>query len=854
MSKKILLVGTRMAVFLLPLGFGCVQFNFAHDMEVVASAGGLNLVNMASGKPYALDPKPNYKLCGDDGDSVQLTDGIVYDGKAQLWTRKETVGWEKKNHVKITVDLGESKSIGRIGIHSGFDGPMNVQWPYSIAVFASNNDRDYEFLTELVDPTWQNEGLPNELSPWDCAKQGNISRWYRGGGLGVRARYVLFMAAAPQCFFCDEIEITEGGDKKQIPSEGKIAKGDLGAYVAARLCFAEDIRGIRRNAESLPEETRKILETEISGFEAKVSGMDAAFFRSPGYRATAPLNDLHRELFRINAETLRMRGMPPLVVWHKHRWDPLGATEVPENLTTQTGWKRLLSPLGLFEKFPELRLELMNGEYRAEVLNLTNARREELEVGIFFQNLPGGRMPDYIRVHQVEFVATGNGRMIADALPEAEKDGNEYKIRIPGGMTRQVWFAAHPDKLKTGIYHGRIVLTPKRGIRRKLDFNLAVVDFRFPDRPRLSFYLWDYTDKPYGFAGMTDANVKLAIDDLNAHFMDTPYAHAGSACYPAKDAFDANGKLVGPLRTKGFDEWTARWPDARCYALCLGNSLPDFVAGDTPGSEQFNNKLAQWSSAFAEYAEKKGVPPERIMLHLYDEPASTEHYRLNTLWAKAIKQGCSRFRLFVNPFGCDKPNQELETMLAEYNVICALFQFYPDMPDILTKTSGRPGRELHLNNSPGSPGWTRLLDPYYYHLLLAWHCWNNGATGMSTWNYWNSPLSAWNELMLENSSYGLVYTTENSITAGKHWEAIREGIEDHEYLAILRDKMEQAKKDGKNPAIIVEAETFLHNAPKRVADSYDRKKRFWSIEKDRTAADASRHQVLRLLQKIKDAE
>jgi len=852
MKEKLSLIGTRLAIFLLVLCYCCVRPDFSRAREIAASAHGSNSVNIALGKPYTLDPKPNYERSSDKGDLTQLTDGTIYDGNGQLWLQKETVGWVHKYRVKITVDLGELRSIGGIGIHAGFDGPMNVQWPSSIAVFVSDNDKNYEFLTELVNPAWQNEGLPDELNPLDhCAKEKNISWWYRDGGLRARARYVVFMATTPLYFFCDEIEITEGGDKEQVQPSGKIAKEDLGAYVAVRLCFEGSINGIRRNAASLPEETRKILETEISGVEAKLAGMDwEALFRSPGYRAMAPLNDLHRELFRINAEALRMRGAPPLVVWHKHRWDPLEAIEVPKNMMTQTGWKRMLSRLGLFEKLPELKLELMNGEYRAETLNLTNVKPEDQEVNIFFENLPGGKTPSYIRVHQVEFVVTKD-KMIADALPEAEKDVNGYKIRIPSGMTRQVWFGIHPDGITAGAYNGRIVIIPKGCLRRRrVEFNLAIAPFKFSERPKLSFYLWDYTDQPYGFAGMTDANVKLAIDDMKAHFVDTPFAHAGSACYPDKDAFDAEGKLVGKLKTEGFDDWVSRWKEARYYGLYLGNNPPDFVANETPGSERFNRKIAQWSAAFAEYAEKKGIPPERIMLHLYDEPSFTEHYRLNTLWAKAIKQGCSRFRLFVNS-ACDKPVLELVEMLEQYNVISPMFPLC-GISETLKMESIKPTKELHLNNSHGDT--TRLLDPYYYHLLLAWHCWKNGATGMSTWNYWNYPLSAWNEVMLEPPSYGLVYTTENSVTSGKHWEALREGIEDYEYLAMLKNKMEQAKKNGKNQAIIVEAETFLHNAPKQVAGSYDRVKRLWRVEKDRTAADAARHQVLRLLQKMEDAE
>jgi len=824
--------------------------------------------NLAIGKPCAMTPAPNYKLCKHKADNRWLTDGKIYEGAGPFWIQKGSVGWQDLFFVKITVDLGETKPINGIGFHSAFDGPVNVKWPNSIAVFMSENDKDYAFVTDLIDPNWENDGLPPKFSPWNG--QHKVIYWYRKGGLQTRGRFVTFLATMSSMYlFCDEVEVLRGEEKSIAPvtPRATIKVEDLTSYVSFRNYFFEDIKRIRHNAGSLGDKARKDVETKIARLESKSADADMTLLRSPGYRATVPLNDLHRELFRINAEALRLTGAPSLVVWHKHRWDPLEAAEIPESAIPKAGWERIFSSIGFFEtmfgKLPELELELMNNEYRAEVLNLTNTRPEEQEIGIYFQNLPGGRMPSYIRVHQVEYAATSGGKsgtIIADALPEAEKDDNGYKIRIPSGMTRQVWFGVHPEGMKAGVYRGTVVVAPKGSLKqRKAAFNLTVAPFQFPDRPRLSLILPDYVDKPYGFKCMTDANVKIAIKDLKAHFMDTPYGHPWSACYPNKDAFDAEGKLVGPLQTKGFDEWVSLWKGARRYGLYLGyyNALPDFAAGEPIGSERFNRKIAQWSAAFAEHAEKKGIPPERIILHLLDEPSTAEQYRLNTSWAKAIKQGCPRFRLMVDPYRRGEPPPEEAAMLEEFNIICVIITLYDktDIPDRMLNAGRSRGKELYLNNSPGGMDSTRLLDPYYYHLLLAWHCWKHGATMMSTWDYWNTRArSAWNEIGLEEPSYGLVYTTDNSITGGKHFEAIREGIEDYEYLAMLKDKTEEAKKTGKKPETVEKAETFLRNVPKQVADQYDRSKRLWNVEKDRAAADAARHRILELMKELAGVE
>jgi len=60
--------------------------------------------NVAAGRPYELDPAPNYPYCTDPGDATQLTDGQYVEG--YFWTQKGTVGWQNANPVTITIDLG----------------------------------------------------------------------------------------------------------------------------------------------------------------------------------------------------------------------------------------------------------------------------------------------------------------------------------------------------------------------------------------------------------------------------------------------------------------------------------------------------------------------------------------------------------------------------------------------------------------------------------------------------------------------------------------------------------------------------------------------------------------------------
>ncbi|MCL5097056.1 MAG: hypothetical protein M1608_05920, partial [Candidatus Omnitrophica bacterium] len=59
-----------------------------------AALGNEPPVNLALGKPYTLEPAPNYPYCTDPGDRTQLTDGQYVKG--YFWTQKGTVGWSGK--------------------------------------------------------------------------------------------------------------------------------------------------------------------------------------------------------------------------------------------------------------------------------------------------------------------------------------------------------------------------------------------------------------------------------------------------------------------------------------------------------------------------------------------------------------------------------------------------------------------------------------------------------------------------------------------------------------------------------------------------------------------------------------
>jgi len=115
----------------------------------------------------------------------------------------------------------------------------------------------------------------------------------------------------------------------------------------------------------------------------------------------------------------------------------------------------------------------------------------------------------------------------------------------------------------------------------------------------------------------------------------------------------------------------------------------------------------------------------------------------------------------------------------------------------------------------------------------------------------SSGASSWNEYLARRGAFTPMFLDDTSVTHGKHMEAIREGIEDYEYLRMLRDRVTELEKAGKNGEAIDAAKCLLATAADRVtACMTETTKINWEEPKDRSIADTVRVEVLEALLKL----
>ena len=787
--------------------------------------------NIALGKPYTLTPRPDYKFCTDPGDATQLTDGKVSSG--YFWTQQGTVGWNQKSRpVIVRIDLGQIEPIRGVSFNTAA-GRAGADWPAEIFILVSDDAKSFHYAGELIELSRKN-GMPPPNTY-------TIHRYWTDA-LQTRGRYVSLLVYATNYTFVDEIEVYRGESAwTAAPPSGQAFPDERAAYrtlaaaIGMRRCLSADVDAFREmiKQSKQPAAFFKSYESELKGIEDRIGQLPIAPVPAD-FRAVLPLNDLQREIFKLQArlwrETMTRDGRPQteVIVWHGDTWDPLPVIHGYPRATTTS-----------------LSVALMRNEYRAAAFNLSNAGDQDRTLDFKIVGLPGGENPDWVSVHEVQWTDTATSMPVAAALPLAERRGAFYRVTLTAGLTRQVWLTFHPKTVSPGTFQGRVIAEgadAKSGF--EIPLTVRVSPLSFPKRPTLHLGGWDYTDQDKG-RDSNATNREALIAHLREHFVDSPWAT--SAVLPFGQ-YDATGAMTAKPATAAFDTWLGRWPGARRYCVCLGvgAALGKLKAGTPP----FERAVGEWLRFWTDYAAKQGIKPEQLVLLLLDEPRNPEMDATILPWAKAIRAAASGVRVWEDPTHQD-PFAASQDMLGAIDLLCPNRQMSYQFPKYSEYyTQKRPaGTALEFYSCAGP---VRLLDPYSYHRLQAWDCWRHGAQSMYFWSFSDSAgASSWNEYAMAHACYTPLFLDERSVTAGKHMEAIREGVEDYEYLTMLRAAVEEKQKQGRGGAALTRAKTLLAGAAERVCTARDAAQWHWCVTKDRGVADRVRVEILDALEGLR---
>lgn len=777
--------------------------------------------NIALGAKYRLWPQPNYGLCTDKDDAVQLTDGV--STTQYFWTQKGTVGWSHAAYTTVTVDLGRVEPIAGVA-YTTAAGVADVIWPGAIQILVSDDGKSFRDVGDLV-------ALDHKVrGPWP---KGYAIRRLATDELKTKGRFVTFMyipLASGSYAFVDEVEVLRGPQEllakdaggrpvrnvDQLFTEGRIQRS-----VDHRL--ANDLRSLRQAIQDakLADQVQGRLLAQLDEVQKAAAAEKTPFDRS--FRAVLPLTAAHARLFQVQAQLWRAAGLPALSAVAANPWDTIDPFARP-SLSVQP-----------------IQVHTMRGEYRAAALNLANSGDRTLEVSLRFEGLPESPAPGYVTVHQVEWIDTSHGEPVATALPEATLSQKSWKIAVPPGLVRQVWFTFHPTALAAGKHAGKVLLQAPGAPAVAVPIELRAWPLEFPGQTTLWLGGWSYTDG--NTYGVTAKNRKQFLEHLQTRFVNAPWAGGGTML---------NCKFAGDrveLNTERMDRWIAQWPKARQYMVFLNTGAT--FSGAKIGTPQFDRRVAAWISAWVRHLAGKGISADRLCLLIHDEPHESTDVAPLVAWAKAIRAAEPKVRIWEDPT-YSNPRKAPPELFEVSHILCPnrpmwlqhgkpFAQFYLDQQ--------RKGRTLNFYSCSGP---AKLLDPYSYYRLQAWHCWQIGATGSFFWAFGdNDRSSSWNEYLAVAGPFAPLMIDDESVVPAKQMEAVRESVEDYEYFVLLRKALERAKAAGRSDAAVAKAQSLLANGASRVLSASNVEKIHWRDAKDRTLADTVRVEVLEALNALK---
>jgi len=779
--------------------------------------------NIALGHSVSFDPLTSYRLCTDPDDSKQLTDGEFADGA--IWMDKRAIGWAAPSPYHIILDLGEIKPISGLMYSTSARGNAGVLWPVAIAVQVSDDGVKYHYAGDLVSLDRTNGVLPK-------LDEKDVKHRFKTSNLRTHGRYVVISIATTggSYAFCDELEVYAGDTSflsEKLPGEGVSDYHKCIVQVTHSVAISDrinrDIDAVRANikAAKVSDEIKKRLSDQLDGFQSQNHSIVPTL--NSDFKAILPINQLESSILAVNGMLMREMKFQPITIWKKHRYDRLEMTELPAKSKAS------------------VIIDAMQNEFRADSILVTNATDKAVTASLKITGVPGAPDPKWLEVSCIPWTDTASHEPVASALPPTDYVENGYKITLPAGMTRKLWLTVDTSSIPPGDHKGSLeLLVGNSKIRTPFRVRVAKITM---SRPRLSLQMWDYSHSEWSsyssMMGILPTNQDSAIHIMQTHFVDTPWAQADVLPYGENLSYESFATL---------DKWMSRWPDARLFMVNINIGDKGEFQGAKIGTPDYNTKLGAWAKALDSHMRSLNMDPKRLGLSMMDEPRSDAQDEVVATMAKAIKASGSKITIMQNPAWLHPEKTRIQEAITLADILCPdLNQYFRGGPDVMRYWEGikQSGHSLWFYECLGP---TRTFDPTEYYRLMSWHAFKAGVVGIGFWSFGDlgGGTSSWDEYTFSMPSYAPAFLSPDGVTDSVNWQAVREGIEDYECLAMLKD----AAQKSSNSKIKTEAFKVI----KETVDALTANEEpdyAWKSSPRHAKVDESRIRILRVLEKTK---
>ena len=767
--------------------------------------------NVALGRPYTLDPAPNYSGATSKTGAQVLTDGRVTQGST-MWLQSSTVGWTRTRPVTITIDLGDAIPIDRVTWH-GAAGASGVEWPESILAFGSVDGKNYSLLGNIVELDAARGSGPPAL--------GHYSDYTYSAKLPASEVRFLRLMADPRdpYLFVDEIQVFRAGQPAARSASSATVDPTAEFWlehsaVRAQEAIQSDLARVRARLADLhlPENARRQFEDRAT---KAVTGADVRKFLTT--RPTLPIGPAHAALYAALGSAEKAAGQPALQVWPANPWDPLLPEEIPHDQAPT-----------------QVIIGAMRGERRSGAINIRNRTGEPQDYSLSVAI--NGISAQQLSLAPVLWTGTQQGGWVATKIANATSH-----VKIPAGVTQQIWVTFDAGSATPGVHSGAVAVRSSDGASAEVPVALRVFSSQFPAHQTLLVQGWDYLQDP-GANAITTANIEAVAPFLRSQGVNVAWATSTVFDF---GHYDSAGHLSSPPSTDTLDHWLARWPNAARYRVFI--SAKNDIAGIAVTDPRFPVAVKEWASYWAAALKKRGHDPQTFDLHLVDEPRNAAQGQTEIAWGQALKRSGSGLRVWVNPNWQD-PSSTPRELLDVADVVCINLQ----IADAAGENYWRWAQQLAASGKTvevyGTDGPTTSLDPYAYYKSSFWRAYSIGATGVGFWSFSDTGGGESSDDFADRAAVDYVpyYLDRDSVARGKHMEALSEGARDYEYLRLLALVADKSSAPDQRR----EASELMKQAMSAVLSSAGTFNGPWTSARNRSVAEAWRFRIGMFLDRI----
>ena len=457
------------------------------------------------------------------------------------------------------------------------------------------------------------------------------------------------------------------------------------------------------------------------------------------------------------------------------------------------------------DKTEKLSAALCIEEYESFALNLTNVSGTTLGVralcdfitpaGADAEALPAA---DHVELREAVTVPAFRREMVSDALPKLNQ---AHAIKIPPLETQQLWITVNAKGLAPGAYTAdlRIKSLEPDPTEVVIPIELTVHDLALP-RPRpLAFCMWSYDGGDMG----TDN--PAVLHELVEHGTTVFFGQA-----PSGNA-DADGNLIGRLNFEATDESVRRLSP---HGILLFTGPQGRVGGVEFLSEPWRKAFIAYLRAWAAHMEELGLDYHDWALYPYDEPSTP--YTETTLnlvkVAKVIREADPNILIYTDP--TSGTTMETVDMLRDLiDIWCPSSELLERLGNDLVPAAKEVGTFVWYYDAPGR---SKTLSPLGHYRPWMWYAWNMGFSGAGWWVFSNHGPDRWEGPNPTGNFFCTAYDCPAGVVTSRRWEATREGIEDYEYLYLLREAIADAEARGVPADKLAEARELITTVPLEV--------------------------------------